>query len=95
MVEDQPPGNAFAAWMLLTGPAIHLWFLPLAFAASLLMPGLMRISPQIRQGPMLVLCGGAARGTRALAQRATLPAICPGFGFALVAAACPDQLWRH
>ena len=36
VVGGQPPGNAFAPWMLLTGPAIHLWFLPFAFAASLL-----------------------------------------------------------
>ena len=73
LVEGQPLGSAFAPWMLLTGPAIHLWFLPFAFAASLVLPGLMRISPQIRQGPLLVLCGGAALATLALAQAPPCP----------------------
>lgn len=30
----------FALWMLLTGPAIHLWFLPIAFAVPLLLANL-------------------------------------------------------
>ncbi|MBE7636413.1 acyltransferase family protein [Sneathiella sp. P13V-1] len=29
--------NFFEPWMLLTGPAIHLWFLPYAFCCSILM----------------------------------------------------------
>jgi len=31
----RPPATEFAPWMLATGPALHLWFLPFAFAACL------------------------------------------------------------
>lgn len=30
---DQPIMSEFAPWMIVTGPAIHLWFLPFAFVA--------------------------------------------------------------
>lgn len=86
LVEGQPLDSAFFPWMLLTGPAIHLWFLPFAFAASLLLPGLMRIAQPApvpvslsaalsdRRGLLLVLCGGAALAALALAQGGILPA---------------------
>lgn len=32
---QRPIEQSFAPWMLLTGPALHLWFLPFAFVASL------------------------------------------------------------
>lgn len=34
-VSGHPLGSEFALWMLLTGPALHLWFLPFAFIACL------------------------------------------------------------
>lgn len=39
----RPLASEFAPHMLLTGPAIHLWFLPFAFAASLALWPLARV----------------------------------------------------
>lgn len=36
LVTGKSLSSEFAAYMLLTGPAIHLWFLPVAFCASLI-----------------------------------------------------------
>lgn len=36
MVKDAPLSSEFDTWMLLTGSKIHLWFLPFAFVAGLL-----------------------------------------------------------
>lgn len=34
ILEDHTIAQEFSGWMLLTGPAIHLWFLPFIFAVS-------------------------------------------------------------
>lgn len=39
-------GDEFSLSMVLTGPAIHLWFLPFAFLACLTLPGVARLYPQ-------------------------------------------------
>jgi peptidoglycan/LPS O-acetylase OafA/YrhL len=38
-----PVGSEFRPWMVLTGPAIHLWFLPFAFLATALVVGGSRL----------------------------------------------------
>ncbi len=42
VVTDATLRSEFSAWMMLTGPAIHLWFMPFAFCASLLIWPLAR-----------------------------------------------------
>jgi peptidoglycan/LPS O-acetylase OafA/YrhL len=42
VLTDATLRSEFSAWMLLTGPAIHLWFMPFAFCASLLIWPLAR-----------------------------------------------------
>lgn len=44
----KPLASEFALWMLLTGPALHLWFLPFAFVACLAVYPLARIGPDTR-----------------------------------------------
>ncbi|GIT93301.1 hypothetical protein JANAI61_37590 [Jannaschia sp. AI_61] len=41
-VTDATLGTEFAPHMLVTGTAMHLWFLPFAFVASLILPALSR-----------------------------------------------------
>lgn len=45
LVTHKDPASEFAWWMLATGPALHLWFLPFAFAASLIVWPVARLSP--------------------------------------------------
>lgn len=40
-------GSEFAPYMLLTGPALHLWFLPFAFVVSLLALPLVRLARHV------------------------------------------------
>jgi peptidoglycan/LPS O-acetylase OafA/YrhL len=49
--------DEFAPWMLATGPAIHLWFLPFALAASLMVWPVARI---VRDLPEAARMGTAA-----------------------------------
>lgn len=93
-----PLAGEFHASMLLTGPALHLWFLPFACIACLAVHPLARTTG--RRGPAMMLCVLAAfaalwlnQGERLpapLAQwRFALPATCLGFGFALAAGRPP------
>jgi fucose 4-O-acetylase-like acetyltransferase len=43
LANGRPPLDGFAWWMLLTGPAIHLWFLPFAFVIGTLLHSVARI----------------------------------------------------
>ncbi len=45
----------FTLSMLLTGPALHLWFLPFAFVASLTLPPLVRLWPATTAGQSRML----------------------------------------
>jgi peptidoglycan/LPS O-acetylase OafA/YrhL len=45
-LHSKPLAAEFAPWMLLTGPAIHLWFLPFAFVACLGIYPLARLRPR-------------------------------------------------
>ena len=59
VISGRPLAAEFEPWMLLAGPAIHLWFLPFAFAASLAVYPLARLSlqdmtPQTRNRRRLV-----------------------------------------
>jgi peptidoglycan/LPS O-acetylase OafA/YrhL len=38
LLTDADVASEFQWWMLITGPALHLWFLPFAFVTSLLLP---------------------------------------------------------
>lgn len=87
----------FTASMILTGPALHLWFLPFAFAASLWVYGLARLR-QVLPVPVQTLCAVlllAALALLSLHQRGGLPvpvaqwvfagpAVCLGSIFALL-----------
>lgn len=90
-VSDTTIADEFAPYMLLTGPAIHLWFLPFVFFVCLLIWPLARISP---------LLVGAVAFTSALALQAynqghglpvplaqwayVAPAVCLGFCLAVI-----------
>lgn len=52
----------FQLWMLVTGPALHLWFLPFAFVVTSVLPLLQPLSNAIaqRQGPALAVAAGLA-----------------------------------
>ena len=45
----------FSISMLVTGPALHLWFLPFAFVACLLLPPMQRLWPATNTGRRLML----------------------------------------
>lgn len=55
----------FAAWMLLTGPAIHLWFLPFACAACIAIWPLARLFTMLSETGRSI-CGLALSGLAAL-----------------------------
>ncbi|MGY9047164.1 hypothetical protein P775_17275 [Puniceibacterium antarcticum] len=98
-VTGAPLASEFAPYMLLTGPALHLWFLPFAFAACLLVHPLIRLAApepghRARVGMLsvaLVVIGLAALALRQghafpapLAQWLyALPPVCLGLAFAL------------
>jgi len=52
-VTGQPLATEFTPAMILTGPALHLWFMPFAFVASLGLYGVIRLR---RVWPTPVLC---------------------------------------
>ena len=72
----RPATSEFAPWMLLTGPSIHLWFLPFAFVASLaFLPLLAFVRPSLDEGARvrrltaILALAGAALVAMALSQR--------------------------
>ena len=74
-ITRQPLGAEFTPSMILTGPALHLWFLPFAFAASLWVYGLARLR-QVLPVPVQVISAAlllAALGLLTLHQRGGLP----------------------
>lgn len=55
-VTQKTTGQEFSLSMLLTGPALHLWFLPFAFVACLTLPPLSRLWPATQTGRWGMLC---------------------------------------
>jgi hypothetical protein len=108
-ITGAPLRTEFNASMILTGQALHLWFLPFAFAASLWVYGLARLR-QVLPVPVQTLCAVlllAALALLSLHQRGGLPvpvaqwvfdgpAVCRGSIFALLARGpCSRPLrWR-
>lgn len=92
----QPLTSEFAPHMLLTGPALHLWFLPFAFVACLAIWPVVRLArkqPAALVAPAVCLClalilHGARQGQvlpAPLAQWAYVaPAVCLGLALALM-----------
>lgn len=92
---DTTARDEFLPHMLLTGPALHLWFLPFAFLACLALYPLLRGLPE-RPRPVLItvltVVAAVLASTQAhlalpipLAQWAhALPAVCLGAALALV-----------
>jgi surface polysaccharide O-acyltransferase-like enzyme len=88
--------DEFAAWMLLTGPAIHLWFLPFAFVASLLAWPLVRTmrNRPMAAGIVFAVAALAVHGWRqgtvlpvpAAQWVHALPAVLPGLGIGIAGA---------
>ncbi len=83
-IEGRPLSTEFEPWMVLTGPAAHLWFLPFAFvvsvAAHTLVKGLSRW--EIGAVALVVACAALA-----VFQREPLPQPLGAWAFALPAAA--------
>jgi surface polysaccharide O-acyltransferase-like enzyme len=85
----------FAGWMLLTGPAIHLWFLPFSYVFVL---GMARIGVQARRLFVILVwpCAfwfGGGDVPQPFAQWITvLPAACLGL---LLNALGSRSLWAH
>ena len=77
LMTGKPPGQEFSASMLLTGPAIHLWFLPFAFVASVAVYPLAWL-----QGPLHV------RVPKAVARRNRVVLVSVLTGLGLIALAC-------
>ena len=75
-VTGRPLGAEFAPWMLLTGPALHLWFLPFAAAICLVLWPLARgaatLDPQSR-GMLAGLAAAVAVAALLVQQGADLP----------------------
>ena len=46
VLHHKPFSDDFSLSMVLTGPAIHLWFLPFAFLACLMLPGVIWLYPE-------------------------------------------------
>lgn len=95
--------SEFAPYMLVTGPAIHLWFLPFALVASLVIYPLARQAktwPRLRVSMALVVLGLALHGAGQNAQlEAPLaqwvyvtPAVFLGLALALVSQQREAQL---
>ena len=66
--ERRPVGSEFELWMLSTGPAIHLWFLPFAFLVLVAFSAVPKVSP----GVLWAVAGAASVASLAVAQW-TLP----------------------
>jgi peptidoglycan/LPS O-acetylase OafA/YrhL len=61
LTAGQPPFAFLEPWMLLSGTALHLWFLPFAFAASLALAITTRHAPGLLGPvPAAVICSVAA-----------------------------------
>lgn len=101
VITGAPFASEFAPHMLLTGPALHLWFLPFAFLACLLVYPAMHLGHQTQRGPAIILLTGAALLALGLAQGRGLPvplaqwvyagpAVCLGLAMALA----EGRLWR-
>jgi peptidoglycan/LPS O-acetylase OafA/YrhL len=77
-------GDEFASWMLLTGPAIHLWFLPFAFVVGLLTWPLARVMRDrpLTAGTVLAAAALAMHGWR---QGTALPVPAAQWAYALPA----------
>jgi peptidoglycan/LPS O-acetylase OafA/YrhL len=74
----RPWQSEFAPWMIWTGPALHLWFLPYALVASLIVHGLIQaiLTGPLRHLPPRRIEAGlllAAIGALGLAQVPHLP----------------------
>ncbi|AML53375.1 acyltransferase family protein [Falsihalocynthiibacter arcticus] len=90
-VADTTLSDEFAPYMLLTGPAIHLWFLPFAFAICLLLWPLTRMGAM----PVGVVAFCVALVLQGYIQEQNLPiplaqwahvapAVCLGFSLAAI-----------
>jgi peptidoglycan/LPS O-acetylase OafA/YrhL len=49
-VTGKPLSSEFHSWMLLTGPALHLWFLPFAYFLNLVLHPIARLLGDTREG---------------------------------------------
>lgn len=79
-------GAEFQLSMWLTGPALHLWFLPFAFAVSLAlwpMGRILRVSDKAHATPLAFLFAGGALVTLGFAQEATLAVPMAQWAYAL------------
>jgi len=97
-VTGVPLGHEFTASMILTGPALHLWFLPFAFVVCVLAYPLARISARVPapgQGTAIAALAGLTLASLLLQQGAVLatpvaqwvyalPSVCLGLAMALI-----------
>ena len=83
----RPLSSEFQWTMLLTGPAIHLWFLPFAFCACLALYPLVRRAPTRLRYRFALGCAltGAALAAHALRQDQSLAAPLAQWAYALPA----------
>jgi surface polysaccharide O-acyltransferase-like enzyme len=108
LVMGRDPATEFAPWMWLTGPAIHLWFLPYAAAVCLLLWPLARVArgrpAEVRAGLAILLAAAALAAVlvqAGLQGEAALPRPfaqwafgAPGALFGLAAAVMPGGAGR-
>lgn len=95
----------FSTWMLLTGPALHLWFLPFAFGFSLMLWALFplyRAEPKAHVHQILwftfaslalalpISASGAGLALPLPQYAFALPGLCLGLAFAFE----PRPIWR-
>jgi hypothetical protein len=66
LVSERPMGGEFELWMILTGPSIHLWYLPYLFFSSIAAALLWKNFVQLGSNQLLIillyvcLCVGSA-----------------------------------
>ncbi|OED49396.1 hypothetical protein AB838_06890 [Rhodobacteraceae bacterium (ex Bugula neritina AB1)] len=94
-VTGAPFRSEFAPHMLLTGPALHLWFLPFAFATCLALYPLAHLARRTGPESLVLMMLGCGLAVLLLRQEVSLPApfaqwlyalpaVCVGIALALV-----------
>lgn len=102
ILTGRPLSAEFELWMLLTGPSVHLWFLPFAFAASLALYPWARLWPlATAKAPVLILLPAVALVVLGLAQDSEQPIPLPQWSLGLagvlagLAVALAQGKWFH
>lgn len=85
LITDRPLSEEFNMAMVLTGPALHLWFLPFAFAACLAVYPVIPLIQNSHGFALPLVLGAAALGIILLQQHLDMPAPLSQWSYSLPA----------